>query len=334
MRVPLSQAQASPLNWRRVLQEAVRDVSELAVLLELDIDEVLALSTPVEHFPLLVPRGFVARMRKGDIRDPLLAQILPQAAERLHVPGFSNDPLREHGLADHGVMQKYAGRALLIASGVCPVHCRYCFRRAFPYQAQIAIRDDWRGALTKLEDASDVTEVILSGGDPLSVSNRRLASLLDALESIESVQCVRIHTRFPIMVPERIDEELGRMLDVCALKTVVVVHCNHPNELDSTVEAALLQLSQHVDLLLNQSVLLRSINDEVEILTKLSYKLFSSGVLPYYLHMLDSVSGTAHFAVDAGRANALIAAVRGQLPGYLVPKLVREAAGGLSKTPL
>ena len=322
------------LSWQRTLQQAVRDVDELAGLLEIPAARLRAAACDGGGFPLLVPRGYVARMNKRDLRDPLLLQVLPLTAENVDATGFSDDPLREQDIADEGVIRKYHGRALLIVSGACPVHCRYCFRRAFPYAGQLASRHDWARAIGKLRRAGDISEVILSGGDPLNVSNRRLEALFDALETIESVRCVRIHTRFPIMIPERIDEGLLSLLERSSAKIVIVVHCNHANELDSGVEAALRTLSGPADLLLNQSVLLSGINDDVETLAELSRRLFDCGVLPYYLHTLDPVTGTAHFQVDDARARSLLCGLRSELPGYLVPKLVREVPGELSKTPL
>jgi EF-P beta-lysylation protein EpmB len=273
-------------------------------------------------------------MRKGDLLDPLLKQVLPLAIEREQVPGYDADPLKEQSIAAQGFLQKYAGRALLIASGACPVHCRYCFRRSFPYQTQLAARADWSAALRTLSASTGIKEVILSGGDPLSLSNRRLGGLIASLESIESVDCVRIHTRFPIMVPERVDDGLARVLAGTRLRTVVVVHTNHPQELGDDVGRALATLRGNVDLLLNQSVLLRGVNDSAEVLALLSERLFASGVLPYYLHLLDPVAGAAHFGVGEQTGLQLIGAVRHRLPGYLVPRLVREIPGELSKTPV
>jgi len=331
---PLNPEPARAGSWRLALQNAVRDIEELAELLNIPVDDLRPECADSEEFPLLVPRSFVARMKKGDLSDPLLLQVLPQISEQADVPGFSNDPLGELSIADRGLIQKYPGRALLIASGACPVHCRYCFRRSFPYHGQLAARDNFNHALAQLDNSSGVKEVILSGGDPLSVSNDKLAVLLRALEGIETVQCVRIHTRFPIMLPERVDRGLARLLGNSSLKTVIVVHCNHANELDVEVEDALRRVSEHVDLLLNQSVLLRGINDEPTTLVELSERLFSCGVLPYYLHLLDPVAGAAHFQVDETHGQDLVATLRERLPGYLVPRLVRETPGELSKTPI
>jgi L-lysine 2,3-aminomutase len=316
-------------SWQAALRGAVRDPAELSRLLELPET---SLGPPADTgFPLLVPRGFVARMRKGDPHDPLLRQVWPLAAELAAAEGYSGDPVREQGLAAHGVIRKYPGRVLLIASGACPLHCRYCFRREFPYPEQLAGRADWSAAIAALNDIGDATEAILSGGDPLSLSNRRLGELFARLADT-AVTTVRIHTRFPIALPERVDDGLLRALGSTRLRTVVVVHSNHANELDASVAHALAALKPELAALLNQSVLLAGVNDDAATLASLSERLFACGVLPYYLHLLDRVAGAAHFEVDEGIAKDLIAALRSRLPGYLVPRLVRETPGELSKT--
>jgi L-lysine 2,3-aminomutase len=316
-------------RWAAAVQDAVRDVAELERLLELPAASLDSVA-PAD-FPLLVPRGFIARMRKRDPRDPLLLQVLPRSAEAEAVPGFSADPVREQGLAAGGVIEKYPGRALLIASGACPIHCRYCFRRAFPYSEQLAARGSWDAAVDALRARPRVREAILSGGDPLSLSNRRLGELIAKLASTP-IDTLRIHTRYPIVVPERVDEELLTLLSTTRLRTVVVVHCNHANELDDEVAGALRTLRAGVDALLNQSVLLRGVNDSAESLAALSERLFACAVLPYYLHLLDPVAGAAHFDVAANAGRELIMQLRTRLPGYLVPRLVRETPGELSKT--
>jgi EF-P beta-lysylation protein EpmB len=323
---------AAPRAWQAELRDAVRDVAELAGLLELPADVVRARVVGESPFPLLVPRGFVARMRKRDPDDPLLLQVLPLAIEQVVPAGYSADPLEEQTIADEGLLQKYAGRALLITSGACPVHCRYCFRRSFPYQTQLAARSDWSRAMQALRGAPDVEEVILSGGDPLSLSNRRLSVLLRMLASIPTLRRVRIHTRFPIMVPERVDRGLIELLTTTSLQTVVVVHANHAREIDAAVAGALQTLKRNVDQLLNQSVLLHGVNDRADTLIALSERLFECGALPYYLHMLDPVAGAAHFAVKESFAIELMREIRAGLPGYLVPRLVREIPGEPSKS--
>jgi EF-P beta-lysylation protein EpmB len=316
-------------SWQTELRAAVRDPRELEQLLELPSG---ALGLPAStSFPLLVPRGFVARMRKGDPDDPLLRQVWPSAAELTPAAGFSADPVREQGLAADGLIKKYRGRVLLIASGACPLHCRYCFRREFPYQAQLAARADWAPAIAALRNVADAKEAILSGGDPLSLSNRRLGELLARIADT-AVKTVRIHTRFPIAIPERVDDGLDRVLRASRLETVLVVHTNHAHELDARVARALHALRPALTALLNQSVLLRGVNDDAETLAALSERLLACGVLPYYLHLLDRVAGAAHFDVDEARGQELIAALRARLPGYLVPRLVRETPGELSKT--
>jgi len=311
------------------VREAVREIAELERLLELPRGSLDSL--PSVDFPLLVPRGFVARMRKRDPIDPLLLQVLPRSLEGDEVPGFTADPVREQGLADGGVIEKYPGRALLIASGACPIHCRYCFRRSFPYAEQLAARGGWDAAVDALRERPGLSEAILSGGDPLSLSNRRLGELVAKIEAT-SIRTLRIHTRFPVVVPERVDAGLLDLLGSTRLDTVVVVHCNHANELDDGVARALRSLRPRVGALLNQSVLLRGVNDSAEALAALSKRLFECGVLPYYLHLLDPVAGAAHFDVDPDAGREFVARLRARLPGYLVPRLVRETPGELSKT--
>jgi EF-P beta-lysylation protein EpmB len=316
-------------SWQAALRAAVRDPKELMRLLELPPDALGPAASTA--FPLLVPRGFVARMRKGDPFDPLLKQVWPAAAELDAAAGFTADPVREQGLAARGVIRKYPGRVLLIASGACPLHCRYCFRREFPYGSQLAARADWSAALAELRGAADAREAILSGGDPLSLSNRRLGELVNRLADA-GLTTLRIHTRFPVALPERVDEGLVRVLSGTRLRTVVVLHANHSNELDASVERALQKLEPAVTALLNQAVLLRGVNDDADALAALSERLFACGVLPYYLHLLDHVTGAAHFDVEERAGTELVSALRARLPGYLVPRLVRETPGELSKT--
>jgi EF-P beta-lysylation protein EpmB len=326
-------AHSEPVSrWQQALREAIRTPAELCEALGLDPEAVTAFQPSAREFSMLVPRSFASRMRKGDPQDPLLLQVLPDPRERLDVVGFRQDPLDEEILARHGVLRKYAGRALLIATGACPVHCRYCFRRQFPYSEQLASRQGWTQALAELRQDPDVSEVILSGGDPLTMSNGAIAELLAEIETLEQVHTLRIHSRFPIIVPERIDHDLLDLLAKTRLATVLVVHCNHANEIDASVSTALLALRDGNTLLLNQSVLLRGVNDDVGQLERLSQALFENGVLPYYLHLLDPVAGTAHFDVPQARGRELIACLRQRLPGYLVPRLVREEPGQPSKT--
>jgi EF-P beta-lysylation protein EpmB len=321
-------------DWRQLWREAVTDAGELLELLGL---QHLADQLPAADagFQMRVPRGFVARMRHGDARDPLLLQVLPQLAEFDEVPGFVVDAVGDlDARAAHGVLHKYQGRALLIASGSCAVNCRYCFRRHFPYGEEIAAAGQWRQALDHLRQDHSINELILSGGDPLSLATHKLAELSHGLADIAHVTRLRIHSRLPVVLPERIDESFLAWLDSLPQQKVVVLHANHAHEFDANVDAACARLRDVGATLLNQSVLLRGVNDDATTLVNLSERMFAAGVLPYYLHQLDRVQGAAHFEVADARALALVEAVRERLPGYLVPKLVREVAGDGSKRPL
>jgi EF-P beta-lysylation protein EpmB len=321
-------------DWRTLWREAVTDPRELLGLVGLGH---LADRLPADDagFAVRVPRGFVARMRQGDPDDPLLLQTLPQLAERDVVPGFSVDAVGDMAARSaQGVLHKYEGRALLIASGSCAINCRYCFRRHFPYGDEMAAAGQWRKALEHVRQDSSISELILSGGDPLSLATSKLEELTQGLAEILHVTRLRIHTRLPVVLPERIDEAFGQWLAQLPLQKVVVLHANHANEFDSTVDAACARLRDAGATLLNQSVLLRGINDDADTLAALSERLFAAGVLPYYLHQLDRVQGAAHFEVDDARALSLMEAVRHRLPGYLVPKLVREVGGEPSKRPV
>ncbi len=277
-------------------------------------------------------------MRRGDTNDPLLRQVLPLDAERHEAPGYVADPVGDlAALAGRGLLQKYHGRALLVTTGACAIHCRYCFRREFPYGEQHAGRQAFAAALAAIRADSSITEVLLSGGDPLTLSDRRLAGLLQRLEAIPHVQRVRIHTRLPVVLPERIDAGFLAMWNsLRRLQRVVVIHANHAQELRAAadVQAALGALRASGTTLLNQSVLLRGVNDSIAALEQLSVALFECSVLPYYLHLLDPVRGAAHFDVAADSARRLHAQLTARLPGYLVPKLVREDPGAASKTML
>ncbi|MCX7514292.1 EF-P beta-lysylation protein EpmB [Frateuria hangzhouensis] len=331
---PVGRLSPTTPDWRELWRDAITDVNELLHCVGLGH---LADRLPPGDagFALRVPRGFVARMRPGDPRDPLLLQVLPQLAELDQVPGFVADAVGDLAAREaQGVLHKYHGRALLIASGSCAVNCRYCFRRHFPYGEEIAAAGQWRQALAHLRDDPTISELILSGGDPLALATPKLEELTRGLAALPHVSRLRIHTRLPVVLPERIDPSFLAWLDALPLQKVIVLHANHANEFDEHVDAACATLRQAGATLLNQSVLLRGINDDAGTLAALSERLFSAGVLPYYLHQLDRVQGAAHFEVDDARALALVEAVRGRLPGYLVPRLVREVAGDGSKRPL
>jgi EF-P beta-lysylation protein EpmB len=304
-------------------------------MLQLDPQLAVEAGAASAAFALRIPRGFVGRMRPGDPNDPLLRQVLAVIAEMAEVAGFVADPLAEReAMRAPGLLHKYHGRALLVTSGACAVHCRYCFRREFPYDETRAERPRWREALQALAADSSITELILSGGDPLSLSNGRLSQLAGELRGIAHLRRLRIHTRTPIVLPERVDDELLTWLETLPWPVVIVLHCNHANEIDTSVRDATAQLRERGITLLNQSVLLAGVNDSVTALTALSEAVWSAGVLPYYLHQLDPVRGAAHFAVTEVRARALIAQISTLLPGYLVPRLVRESPGAPAKTVL
>jgi EF-P beta-lysylation protein EpmB len=284
---------------------------------------------------LRVPRRFVARMRRGNPRDPLLLQVLPLGAELDAVPGYRTDPVGDLAAkAGPGILHKYAGRALLVTTGACAVHCRYCFRRHFPYGQENAARAGFGPALDAIRADPSLDEIILSGGDPLTLSDRRLAALFAGLQGIPHLRRVRLHTRLPIVLPERIDRRFLSAWSALRLQKVVVVHANHAREIDRSVSTAIADLRATDSTVLNQAVLLRGINDSVADLVELSEVLFEAGTLPYYLHVLDPVAGAAHFDLPEETARHLIAEVTSRLPGYLVPRLVREEAGAPAKTML
>jgi EF-P beta-lysylation protein EpmB len=274
-------------------------------------------------------------MRRGDPHDPLLRQVLPLQAETLQVEGFGLDAVGDLAARGRsGVLHKYQGRALLIATGSCAIHCRYCFRRHFPYAEETAAADRWRGAVDWLRVNPEVDEVVLSGGDPWSLSTARLSELTAALMELPQLRRLRVHTRLPVVLPARVDTDLLRWIGGLPWPLVVVVHANHANELDNSTAAAFRDLRDAGAHLLNQAVLLRGVNDSADALAALSERLFDQGAMPYYLHQLDRVAGTAHFAVDDRRARTLHRKMRARLSGYLVPRLVREVSGETSKRPL
>ena len=322
-------------RWQEEMSDLVSDPQELLELLQLDQQQLPQLKAAGELFQLRVPRPYLSRIRPGDPQDPLLLQVLPSARELQPTPGFSDDPLQEAAANPvPGVVHKYRGRLLLITAGQCAVNCRYCFRRAFPYSDNHLNRSQWQQALDYIRGQQDLREVILSGGDPLVMSDKQLGWLAGELAAIPHLDKLRIHTRLPIVAPSRVNREFLDWFTGSHLKPVLVLHCNHANEIDGAVRNALGQLRAAGVTLLNQSVLLKGVNDSEQALADLSETLFDAGVLPYYLHQLDRVQGAAHFEVSDARARALVEQLRQRLPGYLVPKLVREIPAEKSKTPL
>ena len=323
-------------TWQRDLSRSITDPTQL--LAELDLDPALAgpARASSTSFSLRVTRSYLARMRRGDVNDPLLRQVLPRAEELLDRPGYGADPLHEHDATRApGLLQKYAGRALLITTQACAIHCRYCFRREFPYAAQQEAVEEggsrFRAALDVIAGDATLEEVILSGGDPLSLGDARLVKITDAIANVPHVQRIRVHTRQPIVLPSRVDEGLLAWVRGIRRPTVFVLHTNHANEIDAEVRNACARLRAAGVTLLNQSVLLRGVNDDVETLAQLSRSLMEAGVVPYYLHLPDRVRGTAHFDVAEDEAQRLVAGLSARLSGYLVPRLVREIPGAASK---
>lgn len=327
---------ASPLGrhtgtWQRELAAAITDPRELLAALDLDPALLDAAFTASELFRLRVPRSYVDRMRKGDPRDPLLRQVLPIGAELEDVEGFVADPLGERASnRAPGLLQKYSARALLVTTEACAIHCRYCFRREFPYDEQFS-GGRWRQAVDAIEADTSIEEVILSGGDPLALSDARLAELAALLDPVDHLRRLRIHTRTPIVLPSRVDDGFIAWLGALRWPVTIVLHANHPRELDGAVVEALSRLRSSGVTLLNQSVLLAGVNDDVDVLCELSSALFDAGVLPYYLHLLDRVRGTSHFEVTEPRARALVGGMSRRLSGYLVPRLAREQRGAPAK---
>lgn len=323
-------------NWQSQLSDLITDPLELLNLLELSTDQLLSGAILAsEKFKLRVPLAFVGKMNAKDPLDPLLLQVLPHHLELEEHPEFVTDPLGEEAANQlPGVLHKYKSRFLLTLTGACAVHCRYCFRRHFPYQENLPKNEDWLNIKNYIESNPDINEVILSGGDPLTLSNRKLALWLERLSSLKQVKILRIHSRVPIVIPNRIDEELISLLKNSRLRIILVVHSNHASELDDFTCSKLLQLSEHHITVLNQAVLLKGVNDSAQTLTNLSYRLFEARVMPYYLHVLDKVKGAQHFDLIPSEIDAIYQDVLASLPGYLVPKLVREIAGEKNKTPL
>jgi len=326
---------AAPVRWQQRWREAIRDPRELLRQLGLDPVELGVSDEAAGHFAVRVPQGFAARMRHGDRHDPLLRQVLPITDELKIVPGFSLDAVGD-GAAKKatGVIQKYRGRALLVTTGSCAINCRYCFRRHFDYGTENAAREGWRDAVDAIAQDPDIDEVILSGGDPLSLATHKLVELTQALRQIPHLRRLRIHSRLPVVLPERVDDELAQWLGSLPWPVAFVIHANHANEFDATVDAAMARLREAGATLLNQAVLLRGVNDSIEALQALSERSFAAGVLPYYLYQVDRVEGVAHFEVDDDTAKNLHAQLTARLSGYLVPKLVREISGDSSKRPV
>lgn len=318
--------------WIFDLANVVTDIKTLYRCLDLDPDTIsLSMLQAKKQFPLRVPLAFINRMKKGDSHDPLLLQVLCDDNEMLQVAGYSDDPLQEQNNAIPGLLHKYHNRALLITKTACAINCRYCFRRHFPYHENQSSKKNLNIALNYIASHPELDEIILSGGDPLMAKDNEIAFLISELEKIPHIKRLRIHTRLAVVIPSRITQQLSRLFAQSRLQIIVVTHINHPNEIDNEVTRAVWLLKQSNVLVLNQSVMLKNINDNVEVLAQLSNKLFDSGILPYYIHLLDKVQGAAHFFVDDKTAKQLMKQLAEKVSGYLVPKLAREIGGEKSK---
>lgn len=322
-------------DWLQQLADVVTEPAELLQLLSLDQHADLAAGADARKlFALRVPRAFIARMKKGDATDPLLLQVLTSRQEFIDAPGYSTDPLDEQSSVVPGLLHKYRNRALLLVKGGCAVNCRYCFRRHFPYQDNQGNKRNWQAAIDYIATHPELDEIIFSGGDPLMAKDHELAWLVDALETIPHLKRLRIHTRLPVVIPARITEGLCQILADTRLQVLMVSHINHAQEIDDELRYGMQMLKRAGVTLLNQSVLLRDVNDDAQTLADLSNALFDAGILPYYLHVLDKVQGAAHFFVSDEEARVLVRQLLAMVSGYMVPRLAREIGGEPSKTPL
>lgn len=324
-----------PADWLKDYADAIKTPHELLNFLKLDPGALPYKICTNNSFSTRVPWPYAELMRKGDPHDPLLLQVLPLTDEETILSAYTSDPVGDlHAEVIPGLLHKYQGRVLLVTTGACAVHCRYCFRRHFPYADSNPLKNELNRIIDYIQSDLSIKEIILSGGDPLSLSDDRLASLVSRLESIPQIETLRIHTRLPVVLPSRVDQQLLNWLSDSRFNNVMVLHCNHAHEVGPELIQACADLKQAGVTLFNQSVLLRGVNDNSAVLSSLSQSLFRAGILPYYLHMLDKVQGASHFEVDEQRALTIMDEMRAQLPGYLIPKLVCEIAGEPGKKPV
>jgi len=321
-------------SWQKDLRDVVTEPEKLLSLLNIAPEDYLQHFKARKLFPVRVPLSFIKRMKKGDFDDPLLKQVMPLSNEFLLAEGYTADPLHEHDTVAEGLLHKYKNRVLMIVKTACAVNCRYCFRRHFPYQDNSPNKKRWQSALDYISAHNEISEVIFSGGDPLMANDDHLAWLIEQIERIPHVSRLRIHSRLPVVIPSRITGKLVHLLKNSRLKATMVLHINHPNEINQELIEALEPLRAARVPLFNQSVLLRGVNDEAQILVSLSEQLFDAGIQPYYLHLFDAVQGAAHFDVAEADAIAIVKSMLASLPGFLMPKLVREIAGQANKTPI
>jgi len=321
-------------SWQKDLRQVITDPKKLLTLLDINTDDYLQHFKARQLFPVRVPLPFIKRMKKGDFNDPLLKQVMPLSSEFVVTDGFFTDPLQEHDTVAEGLLHKYKNRVLMIVKAGCAINCRYCFRRHFPYQENSPNKQRWQQALNYITDHTEISEVIFSGGDPLMASDEHLAWLIKQVAAISHVKRLRIHTRLPVVIPNRITRDLVDLLRHSRLKSTMVFHINHSNEIDTNFIKAVEPLRDARIPLFNQSVLLKDVNDNAETLIKLSERMFDNGIIPYYLHLFDSVQGAAHFDVKEEKAIRIANEMLAALPGFLMPRLVREIAGQTNKTPI
>lgn len=322
----------SPKTWQQQLANAFSNIDQLCHYLQLNPAELSISNAATKQFSLRVPLSFAQNMQKGNPKDPLLAQVLPVSEELHYVPGFIDDPVGDLLAAtSQGLIHKYQGRVLLINTGSCAINCRYCFRRNFPYADYQLSSQKTETAITAIKQDTSINEVILSGGDPLILNNEKLSYLFNQLNSISHLKRIRIHTRLPVVLPARLDTDFLKILANSSQQVIIVIHSNHSNELSTEVIEACKLIKRTGCSLFNQSVLLKGVNDHADTLCQLSESLFAIGVTPYYLHLLDKAAGTSHFEVLEHQAVNLVRQMQKQLPGYMVPKLVKEVAGGSAK---
>lgn len=327
----LSELKAMP-KWQQEYKASITNIAQLCQVLKLNIDQLPISENAHAKFQLRVPHSYVARMQKSNPQDPLLLQVLPTSDEDKNELGFLKDPVGDlQSIKTPGLLQKYKGRALLLTTSRCAIHCRYCFRRHFPYSSQNPRHDKWSQALEELRQDETISEIILSGGDPLVLNDSEISALTKQLEEIEHIKRLRIHTRLPVVIPNRINNELLSWIEKSRLQVIMVLHINHAQEINAELHQKLIKLNRIDCTLLNQSVLLKNINDDPSSLINLSEALFNAGILPYYLHLLDKVDGAAHFDVTEEAAGILMKEISHQLPGYLLPKLVKEVSGEQAK---
>ncbi len=323
------------LPWQQAMATAIRDPEALIEALGLPAHYISQARQAAQQFPLRLPHSYLSRIEYGNPNDPLLRQILPITDELEISESDCLDPVGDlEAQIMPGLIQKYRGRLLWMATAACPIHCRYCFRRHYPYSENTLKGDEMERAIEHISGDTSISELILSGGDPLTLSNDQLAALCNRISTIPHLKRLRIHTRFPIVLPQRVDPELCQLLTELPLQTILVLHCNHAQEINQEVGEALQQLNNTGATLFNQSVLLRGVNDNLNALQRLSESLFEQGIMPYYLHMLDPVQGASHFDVSTERAQHLLEGLQERLPGYLVPKLVKEVTGMAYKQPI